>query len=134
MSEVYTDFLGNEIREGDYVVYATVDGKSPVQKYARVEVIKTETKTRWSFDGNERKQEEYTHYKIGVKEVSNGRGFRRWDSKNWTTGEAKTVRTSYPMAENIVKAPRPGITTADGTPVPASSVIRTAPEPHGLAL
>lgn len=102
MSETYTDFLGQEINVGDHVVYATIDGKSPVQKLAVVVKITSEQKSRIK-NWQTRETEPYTAYKVGVKELRNGRGFTRWDSKNWRTGESKEVRTSYPMPANIVK-------------------------------
>lgn len=108
MSETYTDFLGQEIAVGDHVVYATVDGRSPVQKLAEVVKIEAETKTRRVRYGST-ETEEYTSYKLGVKEIKNGRGFIRWES----TIQGKPVRTSYPMPANIVKvSPRSALGSA----------------------
>lgn len=99
MSEAFTDFLGHEVKVGDFVVYATTSGRSPVQKFARVEVIKTETN---KYTGK-------PETKVGVKEISNGRGFRRWDATSFDrethsfVPSKNGVRTTYPMMDNIVK-------------------------------
>jgi hypothetical protein len=88
---MFTDFLGQEVRVGDHVVYATVSGRSPVQKLARVEVIKDDSGT----------------LKVGVREIGNGRGFWRWDSHTYVSGKVvvdpSKNRVTYPMHENIVK-------------------------------
>lgn len=102
--ESFTDFLGQEVKVGDFVVYATTSGRSPVQKYAVVEAIyeKTEEKYRWS-----RQAEKYAYVtvkttQVGVREIQNGRGFRRYDSYDWKNKVDKQVRVTYPMPENMV--------------------------------
>lgn len=117
-----TDMLGNEYGVGDHVVYATTSGKCPVLKYAVVDRIVPEERTRYSYDSDKldsrgcatRVAETYTQLKVGVRELSNGRGFMRWDTRgDWdaetrTFGPAKPARVTYPMRENIVKAIGPG--------------------------
>lgn len=108
-----TDFLGNTYGVGDFVCYATIDGKSPVQKFARVEKIEPVNKTRYRFVDGERIPEMYTYFKVGVREIKNGRGFTRFDSYNWDSETKsripKQVRVTYPMSENIV-----AVTPAEG--------------------
>jgi hypothetical protein len=105
VSETFVDFLGNEVKVGDFVVYATTSGRSPVQKYALVEVIRPITRTRWKRVDGVSVTEQYTDHKVGVRELSNARGFTRWDSYDWKDGYRvqKQVRTTYPMKDNIVK-------------------------------
>jgi hypothetical protein len=112
MSDVYTDMLGQEIREGDFVVYATTSDRSPVQKYAKVEKVIRETKERrvWNTEDGRYDIKTYEQLKVGVREVKNGRGFTRWDSyeyREYQNGRhervEKQVRVTYPMVENIVK-------------------------------
>jgi hypothetical protein len=115
--ETATDFLGQEYRVGDFIVYATTSGRSPVQKFARVERILKVTKTTEKFgyiDGKFQvvSVDESDSFKVGVKEISNGRGFIRWDSRVYdeskpigerTSYDFSKVRTTYPMTDNIVK-------------------------------
>lgn len=112
------DMLGNEYGVGDFVCYATISGKSPVLKFARVEKIAAEQRTRgrYSRDTDKWESEEYTYHKVGVREISNGRGFRRWDSMTWNAEtssydiDLSKVRVTYPMTENIIKvAPAEGV-------------------------
>lgn len=110
MSEVFTDFLGNEIKVGDHVVYATVSGKSPVQKFAEVVKITGELKPVYGWrDGSRVVTGQREVFKVGVKEIKNGRGFTRWDATVYDKEQRafvpneKGVRTTYPMADNIVK-------------------------------
>jgi hypothetical protein len=117
-----TDMLGNEYGVGDHVVYATTSGKCPVLKYAVVDRIVPDERTRYRYDRDKlnehgyptRVAETYTYLKVGVRELSNGRGFRRWDrqgdwdDKTRTYGPPKPARVTYPMTENIVKAVGPG--------------------------
>lgn len=113
-----TDMLGNEYGVGDHVVYATTSGKCPVLKYALVDRIVPEERERYSYDRDKldsrgcatRVVETYTYVKVGVRELSNGRGFTRWDTSKLVDGkwEARPARVTYPMTENIVKAIGPG--------------------------
>jgi hypothetical protein len=105
MADTFTDFLGQEVAVGDLVVYATTSGRSPVQKLARVEAIKPFVNTRRRFVNDAWVTDEYTDFKVGVKELNNSRGFIRWDSYDWQTQERdmSRVRVSYPMKCNIVK-------------------------------
>lgn len=99
MKDVYVDMLGQEIRAGDYVVYATTSGRSPVLKYAKV--VKVDEVAIWS------PGEDLTRMRVGVKEIKNGRGFTRWDARvpgaSWKEQDMSKVRVTYPMSENIVK-------------------------------
>jgi hypothetical protein len=115
-----TDMLGNAYRVGDHVVYGTISGKSPVLKYAVVEKIVEEERERVTgyepytspngYQGHRPTYEKYTYYKVGVREIKNGRNFTRWDTRGaWdpetrTYGPGKPARITYPMTENIVKA------------------------------
>jgi hypothetical protein len=106
---IFTDFLGNEIKVGDFVVYATVSGRSPVQKFAVVEKIEAIPTRKNVGTYREPVWEPATAYKVGVKELTNGRGFTRWDSYSYKDGVrvGKPVRTTYPNVLNIVKAALP---------------------------
>lgn len=104
------DFLGQRYGVGDLVVYATTSGRSPVQKLGRVVKIECEVKTRRRYDYEARDviEEEYVFQKVGVRQISNGRGFSFSTSKYVKDGDSwKSVpcetRVSYPMSENIVK-------------------------------
>lgn len=102
--ESFEDFLGFTVYVGDFVVYATTSGRSPVQKYAMVEGIYEKTKQEYRYN-RETDKYDYATVKttqVGVRELQNGRGFRRFDSYNWKTREAKQVRVTYPMPQNIV--------------------------------
>jgi hypothetical protein len=113
-----TDMLGNEYGVGDHVVYATTSGRCPVLKYAVIDRIVSEERTRYRYDGDQpnehgyptRVAETYTYLKVGVRELSNGRGFTRWDTSKLVNGkwEDRPARVTYPMTENIVKAIGPG--------------------------
>lgn len=94
-----TDMLGQEYGVGDYVVYATTSGRSPVLKYARVETVKEVEDPRLAH------RVVNTVLKVGVREIANGRGFGRWDSHKWKDGVMveTPVRVTYPMVVNIVK-------------------------------
>lgn len=117
--EVYTDMLGQEIRVGDFVVYATTSGRSPVQKFARVEQFKFVYRVRCTWPegvgyGKPRGEETYVYVKVGVREISNGRNFKRYDRTKWVSNETgeysrvdKEVRVTYPLSENIVKVGGP---------------------------
>jgi hypothetical protein len=113
MSDVYTDFLGQQVRVGDLVVYATTSGRSPVQKCATVENIESEEIV------NFRTGKSRTVFKIGVKEVSNGRNFTRWDGRRWDSEKRQYierpngVRTTYPMPQNIVRVSVPDPVTSE---------------------
>lgn len=126
MTESFTDFLGQEIKVGDFVVYATISGKSPVQKFARVEKIVPIVQTGYTHKDGRAVKVETPSVKVGVKEIKNGRGFMRWDSYNWAKNDdgsrqkdekgllirvEKEVRTTYPMKANMVKI-RDGVTDA----------------------
>lgn len=119
--EQVTDMLGNTYKVGDHVVYGTVSSKCPVLKYAIVEKIIAEIRERpsgyedvYRADGSAWRRptyENYTYMRVGVREISNGRGFRRFDTELHGTGEdrykvigTKPPRITYPMTENIVKA------------------------------
>jgi hypothetical protein len=119
--ESFQDFLGNTVKVGDHVVYATISDRSPVQKYAEVVAIvsKQVSRDRYFRDtgdaegttpGGHWGTETVSEIKVGVRELSNGRGFTRWDTrvydKNWrrVEGESKPARVTYPMKENIVLA------------------------------
>lgn len=97
----YTDMLGQEISVGDFVVYATTSGRSPVLKYALVEKIDEVTNTKYGRDGIK----EVTRTRVGVREIKNGRGCMRFDSSKLTADGwvDKQVRVTYPMVQNIVK-------------------------------
>lgn len=118
--ELFEDFLGNEVRVGDHVVYATTSGRSPVQKYAEVVSIvsKQESVSHFFSDtGGARGTASSGHWgfktrttlQVGVRELSNGRGFTRWDTRvydeNWrrVEGASKPARVTYPMPDNMVK-------------------------------
>lgn len=126
MTESFTDFLGQEIKVGDFVVYATISGKSPVQKFARVEKIVPIVNTTYLREDGTYNKVETPSVKVGVKEIKNGRGFMRWDSYDWAKNDDgsyqkdekglpiridKEVRTTYPMKANMVKV-RDGVTDA----------------------
>lgn len=111
------DFLGQRYGIGDHVVYATTSTRSPVQKYAEVVSIIHEVRERYGrwvadADGNggaRRVAEPYLYPKIGVRQISNGRGFGFSNHKyvkdgagSWTAVPCET-RVSYPTPENIVK-------------------------------
>ncbi len=110
--ESATDVIGQPIRVGDYVAYATVSGRSPVQKIARVEsVFQQKQWYEWTRGEENPVRDEV---KVGVTELFNGRNFIRWDSFGegesrwaWTDGGSrmgtKKPRTTYPMVENMVK-------------------------------
>lgn len=107
----YVDMLGQTIREGDFVVYATTSVRSPVLKLARVMRVNTYVKSgrQWDYDKSEYVTHEYQVTKVGVKEIKNGRGF--WRSDAYVPGsyewDMSKVRTTYPMVENIVKVALP---------------------------
>lgn len=90
----FEDFIGNKVKVGDFVVYATICGRSPVQKFAQVERI--------DLVENEYGYGEGPFIRVGVREISNGRNFRRWDSYDWKKKVDKRPRVTYPMAKNIV--------------------------------
>lgn len=109
MADKAVDMLGQEYGPGDFVVYATTKGRNPVLKYARVVKVQAISDTRqvWNSDRSY-EIEEYTWFKVGVKELKNGRGFRRRDAtpesgRLWDEQGMSKVRTTYPMYENIVK-------------------------------
>ena len=110
MTEVYTDFLGQEVRVGDYVVYATTSAKSPVQKLARVEKISSEQVETFEWrDGKRVSTGTRPNFTVGVKEMKNGRNFTRFDSRKWDPDTGRfidtpdKVRTTYPTVGNIVR-------------------------------
>jgi hypothetical protein len=90
--ESFEDFMGNIVKVGDFVVYATASYKSPVQKLAVVDNIAEVVSDTWTH--NHRPGQHFT--RVGVREISNGRNFSRWDKKNGK------LRTTYPMTENMV--------------------------------
>lgn len=116
MSETVTDMFGQAYGVGDFVVYATVDGRSPVMKYARVEKLLAAEVGSWETTDRGREYVTRPTLKVGVREISNGRGFTRYDSYaiEWTDDThtatrrvEKKVRVTYPMVENIVKVTGP---------------------------
>lgn len=111
--------LGQKYTVGDHVVYATTSGRSPVQKFAIVEKVTIETRTRRvrnpDPDGAWTIEQEYEHASVGVRELKNGRGFSRSDTLKYQgrdddgrpTWQKVPARVTYPMTENIVKVPGP---------------------------
>jgi hypothetical protein len=108
--ESFEDFLGHTVKVGDHVVYATVDGRSPVQKYAEVVKIfdRVIERLRWDREAGRSVSEFHTETKVGVRELSNGRGFERWDTRVYDKDyrlikdQKKLARVTYPMKANIV--------------------------------
>lgn len=104
------DFLGQRYGIGDGVVYATTSGRSPVQKFGKVVKITREvaTRTRWAHNIGRATNEKYVVLTVGVRQISNGRGFGFSTTKYVKDGDSwKSVpcetRPSYPTPENIVK-------------------------------
>jgi hypothetical protein len=116
--ESFEDFLGHTVKVGDFVVYATVSGRSPVQKFAKVEQIDLVQPEYLGFiydretkESRLRTEEEAQSVRVGVRELSNGRGFTRFDTNVWDwdapVGQklqrnARPARVTFPMKENIV--------------------------------
>jgi hypothetical protein len=104
--ESFEDFVGNTVRVGDFVVYATVSGRSPVQKFAVVEKIERVKSEYGGVSWNpEARRDESSWVRVGVRELSNGRGFIRWDTYDWKAqenGKDKKARVTYPMRQNMV--------------------------------
>jgi hypothetical protein len=98
------DMLGQQYGVGDFVVYATTSGRSPVQKYARVEKVEMVDALDWDDQPTGKKR-----LRVGVREILNGRGFDRYDSYDWAkrTYDPSKVRITYLMPENVVKATAP---------------------------
>ncbi len=94
----FNDFVGNTVKVGAHVVYATTSGRSPVQKFAVVDRI-------------DLVEDEYYHrqfVRVGVREIANGRGFARSGSRwnretcSYDHDTEPSKRVSYPLADNIV--------------------------------
>jgi hypothetical protein len=104
--ESFEDFVGNTVRVGDFVVYATVSGRSPVQKFAIVERIELVEPDIYSWrETTDEARVKARFVRVGVRELTNGRKFIRWDTYDWKTREndpARQARVTYPMRQNIV--------------------------------
>lgn len=114
--ESFEDFIGQTVKVGDHVVYATTSGRSPVQKFAIVERI--ETIRQWDAHAHLADDLRWVgahgeaRFRVGVRELSNGRGFSRYDTLVYDetrpvgqryVKDAKPARVTFPMRENIVK-------------------------------
>ncbi len=105
------DMIGQEYVEGDYVFYATLMGKSPTLKFARVVKIEHSQELKWQGYGTNRVQTLVDVYKVGVKEIGNSAGYavgRVWDSDTGSHYTDKTkIKTSYPNYKNMLKVDAP---------------------------
>lgn len=106
----WTDMLGQEYRPGDFVVYATISGRSPVMNYGKVDRInrinsRGETirgNGRWFVsdtekDANGRPIRKYVEgdpsCTVTIVPLENGRNFYRWSDR----------KTTIQIPGNIVK-------------------------------
>lgn len=106
MTKPYVDMLGQEVNVGDHVIYATTSGRSPVQKFAIVEKIiwTQEEQPVWTKNRANLVTKVVDVVKVGVREISNSRGFLRWSVFK---DPNKKARVTYPLVENIVKVNKP---------------------------
>lgn len=82
---VYKDLFGREIKEGDYIVYSAVDGRSATMRTGQVLKL-TMSKPRWSSDEPEPK--------IFCSSWSNFRA-KGWGKDDETSGRQKNVTLSF---------------------------------------